>query len=300
MVVLQPLKHGRVGLRAVLKHHQQQRGSVRRALTFGQPDIQRNLHLAESLLTVSAQEFAQKWNFDVELGEPIAEGRYQWYSVNPTDGVSTTTTNHKSITSAFHPTTEPKGQCAITLDSKKSRGRNCGCCDLAHPCSGCVSRDSCTVKTSPPLVTSTDTAKSVLFDLQSSTKVKSGIFGDLSTNDADVVNSQLPVTKISCKFTSAACSRTNTPCAKSSSSTNTNKLSAGINTLIRYKKITLSTGTTSTTAGTAREAPIGTVGSTSDSTRTSTCDVTLRQTCITGKYYSKYNCMFAYNCLHHY
>jgi len=57
-------------------------GGARRALSnLGNNDTQANLRLAESLLTVSQEKFAKKWNFDPVNTLPLAPGRYLWSQV---------------------------------------------------------------------------------------------------------------------------------------------------------------------------------------------------------------------------
>jgi len=57
-------------------------GGARRALSnLGNNDTQANLRLAESLLTVSQEKFAKKWNFDPVEVVPLAPGRYLWAPV---------------------------------------------------------------------------------------------------------------------------------------------------------------------------------------------------------------------------
>lgn len=80
MVVLQPTKLGtsRVGFNL-------KRGRARRALSLlGDNNSKLNLQLAESLLTISAEEFTKKWNFDPIREVPLRDGRYQWTTTDPT------------------------------------------------------------------------------------------------------------------------------------------------------------------------------------------------------------------------
>lgn len=103
MVVLQPIKPGPPRVNLTLK-----RGRARRALSLlGNNNTQQNLQLAESLLTISAEEFTNKWNFDPIQGVPLPSGRFQWTpltavtssdpTVLPSSDATTTTT--KAVTS---------------------------------------------------------------------------------------------------------------------------------------------------------------------------------------------------------
>lgn len=103
MVVLQPIKPGPPRVNLTLK-----RGRARRALSLlGNNNTQQNLQLAESLLTISAEEFTNKWNFDPIQGVPLPSGRFQWTpltavtssdpTVLPSSDAATTTT--KAVTS---------------------------------------------------------------------------------------------------------------------------------------------------------------------------------------------------------
>ncbi|XP_063592013.1 cyclin-dependent kinase inhibitor 1C-like [Penaeus indicus] len=77
MVVLQPIKPGAPRFTLALK-----RGRARRALSLlGTNDAQQNLQLAESLLTISSEDFAKKWNFDPVREMPLEGGRFQWTPV---------------------------------------------------------------------------------------------------------------------------------------------------------------------------------------------------------------------------
>ncbi|XP_047483266.1 predicted GPI-anchored protein 58 [Penaeus chinensis] len=77
MVVLQPIKPGAPRFTLALK-----RGRARRALSLlGTNDAQQNLQLAESLLTISSEDFAKKWNFDPVRETPLEGGRFQWTPV---------------------------------------------------------------------------------------------------------------------------------------------------------------------------------------------------------------------------
>lgn len=79
MVVLQPIKPGAPRFTLALK-----RGRARRALSLlGNNDAQQNLQLAESLLTISSEDFAKKWNFDPIREVPLEGGRFQWTPVSP-------------------------------------------------------------------------------------------------------------------------------------------------------------------------------------------------------------------------
>ena len=55
-------------------------GGARRALTaLGTNDTSLNVRLAKSLLTISQDKFAKKWNFDPVSEMPLAQpGRFQW------------------------------------------------------------------------------------------------------------------------------------------------------------------------------------------------------------------------------
>ncbi|XP_068234920.1 uncharacterized protein [Palaemon carinicauda] len=79
MVVLQPIKPGPPRVSLSLKRG---RGARRALSLLGNNDSRQNLHLAESLLTISAEEFAQKWNFDPIQGVPLSSGRFNWKPVN--------------------------------------------------------------------------------------------------------------------------------------------------------------------------------------------------------------------------
>ncbi|XP_071522515.1 uncharacterized protein [Panulirus ornatus] len=142
MVVLQPIKLGREMSRLVLK-----RGPVRRVLPLGRSNARNNLDLAESLLTISADEFTKKWNFDPVREVPIAGGRYCWRPAASPDPTITTS----------DPTTEPKDKSAI-LVSKRAR---CHCdCGLVPRCCGCDC-GSCTCRSSqgcPPSCTAGHTS----------------------------------------------------------------------------------------------------------------------------------------------
>lgn len=77
MVILQPIKPGAPRFALALK-----RGRARRALSLlGTNDAQQNLQLAESLLTISSEDFAKKWNFDPVREVPLEGGRFQWTPV---------------------------------------------------------------------------------------------------------------------------------------------------------------------------------------------------------------------------
>lgn len=78
MVVLQPIKPGTPRFSGLAL----KRGRARRALSLlGSNDAKANLQLAESLMTISAEEFAAKWNFDPVRAVPLPRGRFQWAPV---------------------------------------------------------------------------------------------------------------------------------------------------------------------------------------------------------------------------
>lgn len=80
MVVLQPIKPGTPRFSGLAL----KRGRARRALSLlGSNDAKANLQLAESLMTISAEEFASKWNFDPIRAVPLPRGRFQWAPVAP-------------------------------------------------------------------------------------------------------------------------------------------------------------------------------------------------------------------------
>ncbi|XP_037788000.1 uncharacterized protein LOC119583541 [Penaeus monodon] len=80
MVVLQPIKPGTPRFSGLAL----KRGRARRALSLlGSNDAKANLQLAESLMTISAEEFAAKWNFDPVRSVPLPRGRFQWAPVAP-------------------------------------------------------------------------------------------------------------------------------------------------------------------------------------------------------------------------
>lgn len=55
---------------------------ARRALSeLGPNDSKANLRMAESLITISAEQFMKKWNFDPIRCQPLPPGRYQWAPV---------------------------------------------------------------------------------------------------------------------------------------------------------------------------------------------------------------------------
>lgn len=57
--------------------------SARRALTeLGINDSKLNLKMAETLCTITAEQFMKKWNFDPIRCRPLPTGRYQWTPVN--------------------------------------------------------------------------------------------------------------------------------------------------------------------------------------------------------------------------
>lgn len=80
MVVLQPIKPGPPRVSLSLKRG---RGARRALSLLGNNDSRQNLQLAESLLTISAEEFTQKWNFDPIQGVPLPTGRFHWKPVSP-------------------------------------------------------------------------------------------------------------------------------------------------------------------------------------------------------------------------
>lgn len=70
MVVLQPIKPGTPRFSGLAL----KRGRARRALSLlGSNDAKANLQLAESLMTISAEEFAAKWNFDPVRSVPTSD-----------------------------------------------------------------------------------------------------------------------------------------------------------------------------------------------------------------------------------
>ncbi|KAG7163874.1 putative Cyclin-dependent kinase inhibitor-containing protein 2 [Homarus americanus] len=146
MVVLQPFKPGKERMRLVLK-----RGQARRALPLGQNNTKHNLEMAESLLTISAEEFTKKWNFDPIREVPVSGGRYQWHRV----------TSYDHATTSPHPATQSKDQCAILVNN---RPRNSCGCDLTTVSCGCgpyTSRSSdCSQETAESDRTSTEGTKS--------------------------------------------------------------------------------------------------------------------------------------------
>lgn len=99
MVVLQPIKPGPPRVNLTLK-----RGRARRALSLlGNNNTQQNLQLAESLLTISAEEFTNKWNFDPIQGVPLPSGRFQWTpltAVTSSDPTALTSSNATTTTKA--------------------------------------------------------------------------------------------------------------------------------------------------------------------------------------------------------
>ncbi|XP_042886554.1 uncharacterized protein LOC122262585 [Penaeus japonicus] len=55
---------------------------ARRALSeLGPNDPKANLRMAESLITISTEQFMKKWNFDPIRCQPLPSGRYQWTPV---------------------------------------------------------------------------------------------------------------------------------------------------------------------------------------------------------------------------
>lgn len=55
---------------------------ARRALSeLGPNDTKANLRMAESLITISTEQFMKKWNFDPIRCQPLPAGRYQWTPV---------------------------------------------------------------------------------------------------------------------------------------------------------------------------------------------------------------------------
>ncbi|KAK7083340.1 hypothetical protein SK128_021734 [Halocaridina rubra] len=82
MVVLEPLK-SRFGTSRLPLRLKRGRGARRALSLLGNNNRRDNLHLAESLLTISAQDFAQKWNFDPVEGVPLPSGRFQWTPLTP-------------------------------------------------------------------------------------------------------------------------------------------------------------------------------------------------------------------------
>ncbi|XP_076045168.1 uncharacterized protein LOC143027653 [Oratosquilla oratoria] len=58
------------------------RPAARRALTeLGPNDAKRNIIMAESLITISQEQFRKKWNFDPVTEKPLPPGRYLWSPV---------------------------------------------------------------------------------------------------------------------------------------------------------------------------------------------------------------------------
>ena len=55
------------------------KSKARRALTeLGTNDTKMNLKMAQEILTISAEQFAKKWNFDPVQMRPIDTGNYDW------------------------------------------------------------------------------------------------------------------------------------------------------------------------------------------------------------------------------
>ncbi|XP_069182421.1 uncharacterized protein [Procambarus clarkii] len=112
MVVLQPLTPGRERTRLFLKRG----GPVRRALLLGPNPPKHNIEIAQSLLTISAEEFTKKWNFDPIREVPVSGGHYQWQRVTSPDLHTTTR----------HPAKQPRVPSGI-LTGKRPLC-SCTCC----------------------------------------------------------------------------------------------------------------------------------------------------------------------------
>ncbi|XP_066985913.1 uncharacterized protein [Macrobrachium rosenbergii] len=132
------------------------RGRARRALSLlGVNNVKLNIRLAETLLTISTEEFAKKWNFDPVQGVPLPEGRFQWTPVTPnsTDSAVDDKAFKKipSRTSDDQPQPTPgvtqpasdeaKVDCAISVESSKPT--SCVACALT-PCNNSSGRCSAT------------------------------------------------------------------------------------------------------------------------------------------------------------
>ncbi|XP_050731722.1 sericin-2-like [Eriocheir sinensis] len=80
MAILQPVQR----VRGVLPV---KRSRVRRSLAFsgeiGEGNAKNNIQFAEKLSTISVEECAKRWNFDVNKGVPIAGGRFSWSLIDP-------------------------------------------------------------------------------------------------------------------------------------------------------------------------------------------------------------------------
>ncbi|XP_064105005.1 uncharacterized protein LOC135214589 [Macrobrachium nipponense] len=142
------------------------RGRARRALSLlGVNNVKLNIRLAETLLTISSEEFAKKWNFDPVQGVPLPEGRFQWTPVasSTTDSAADDKAFEKIPSRTSDDQTRPwtnsmeqpqpapgvtqpasdetKVDCAISVES--SRHTSCGACALA-PCNNSPGRCSAT------------------------------------------------------------------------------------------------------------------------------------------------------------
>ncbi|XP_068223432.1 uncharacterized protein [Palaemon carinicauda] len=136
------------------------RSRARRALSLlGVNNVKLNIRLAETLLTISSDEFAKKWNFDPVQGVPLPEGRFQWAPVTTESTLDDDTPSRTSEEQTRPWTTkssdqlqqtpgvvqpasdETKVNCAISVES--SSHKSCVACPLT-PCNSSSGRCSST------------------------------------------------------------------------------------------------------------------------------------------------------------
>lgn len=79
--------------KADIRNFLKKSAAARRALSeLGPNDPKANMRMAESLITITAEQFMKKWNFDPINFRPMAPGRYVWTPVKTKKIQAQTTT----------------------------------------------------------------------------------------------------------------------------------------------------------------------------------------------------------------
>ncbi|XP_064097455.1 uncharacterized protein LOC135208826 [Macrobrachium nipponense] len=84
--------------KADIRNFLKKSAAARRALSeLGPNDPKANMRMAESLITITAEQFMKKWNFDPISFRPMAPGRYVWTPVKTKKMSSQTTTTPTAL-----------------------------------------------------------------------------------------------------------------------------------------------------------------------------------------------------------